>query len=67
MTDEDRQIITERLQAAGFTAVQIEKLIPTIAEAIEIARQNDEDDSWVSSEELRQRLIERYGEQFKLQ
>lgn len=38
MTDEDRKAITERLQAAGFTAVQIEKLIPTIAEAIEIAK-----------------------------
>ena len=66
-TDEERNAITERLQAAGFTAEQIEKIMAIVEEAKEIAQRNDEEGSWVSSEELRRRLVERDGEQFKRQ
>jgi hypothetical protein len=58
------ETITERLQAAGFTAEQIEKIIALLEEAKAIAQRNDENDTWVSSEDLRQMLIDRYGEQY---
>lgn len=65
VTDDERNAITEYLQAQGHPSEYIERIITLIEESRAIAKRNDDQNSWVSSDELRRRLIARYGDKFQ--
>lgn len=67
ITDEERKVATEFLQAQGLSTEKIEQIITILEEAKAIKQRNDENNSWVSGEELRRLLIERYGEKYRIQ
>ena len=61
LTIDERNQIIETLKAQGCDQARIDHLLPIIEEAKAIKERNDQNNSWVSSEELRQLLFEKYG------